>query len=165
MQISTMLMTFLKAWHMSNNSMLQYSTIEFASPEYDLAIKLRDKILRKPLNISFNAEDLAEEWDQIHIGGFDELGKLLSVLVLKPVDEATIKMRQVAVDDNQQGKGYGKSMVEYSEAWAKHNGYSKMELHARDNAIPFYLSLDYKKLGKEFKEVGIPHFKMSKKLK
>jgi predicted GNAT family N-acyltransferase len=39
-----------------------------------------------------------------------------------------------------------------------------MVLHARETAVPFYLKLGYEVVGGQFEEVGIPHFKMEKKL-
>jgi len=144
--------------------MLQFSTIDFATPEYDESITLRHAILREPLGITFHAEDLAEEWNQFHLAGYDEQEKLQAILVLKPVSEGILKMRQVAVKENNQGKGYGTSLVKYSEVWAKYKGYKKFELHARETAVPFYLNLGYKKVGKPFMEVSVPHYKMTKSL-
>ena len=71
-------------------------------------------------------------------------------------------MRQVAVAQNCQGKGVGKAMVKVSEEYILELGGKKVELNARDTAIRFYQSQDYKKVGKEFTEVGIKHFKMEK---
>jgi predicted GNAT family N-acyltransferase len=39
-----------------------------------------------------------------------------------------------------------------------------IELHARANAVNFYAKYAYRIVGDEFEEVGIPHFKMIKRL-
>ncbi len=42
--------------------------------------------------------------------------------------------------------------------------FDKITLHARKNAVPFYLALGYKIIGEEFEEVGLPHFEMEKNI-
>jgi len=137
--------------------------IEFATPRFDELIKLRDKILRKPLNMEFYAKDIAEEYDSYHLAYYDG-PTLKGCLVLKPLSDASIKMRQVAVDEAFQGQGIGKALVAASERFCKMQGFQKIELNARKTAVPFYLTQDYEKVGKEFVEVSVPHFKMQKVL-
>lgn len=137
--------------------------VEFATPLYHESIRLRDAILVKPLNLEFTTEMLSEEWNQWHLVAMDQ-NKLVGVLVLKPIDEDTLKMRQVAVMSELQGKGIGSLLVAESEKFARSKGFKVMELNARDVSIPFYESLSYEKVGEEFTEVNIPHFKMLKKL-
>ncbi len=141
---------------------ISYFLVDFASPLYDVSIQLRTKVLREPLGLSFTTEDLSKEWNQKHLVGVNENGDLVAVLVLKQVDNKVVKMRQVAVDPSLQGKGIGKMLVEHSEGLARQMGFEKMELSAREVAVDFYLKLGYKKVGKKFEEVGIPHFKMTK---
>jgi len=43
-------------------------------------------------------------------------------------------------------------------------GFARIELNARQVALAFYLSQDYDQIGESFLEIGIPHFKMIKKL-
>jgi predicted GNAT family N-acyltransferase len=73
-------------------------------------------------------------------------------------------MRQVAVDFEYQNLGVGKKMVQFAEAFALQKGFESMVLHARETAVPFYLSAGYTILGEPFTEVGIPHKKMIKTL-
>lgn len=138
--------------------------IEFGTPLYDASVQLRDLILRRPLNLEFTAEQLASEYDSFHFAYMDEEYRMLGCLVMKPFDTETVRMRQVAVDENYQKKGIGTSMVFFVEKWARDRGFKKIILHARDNAIPFYSRLDYEIKGKAFKEVGIEHYKMEKVL-
>lgn len=139
--------------------------IEFGTPEYDESVALRDTILRKPLNMTFEPDALAEEWSDIHLGYYDNNFGLIGCLILSSVDEKTMKMRQVAVASRAQGLGIGKQLVLASEEKSKELGYHKMVCHARETAIPFYEKLGYKTVGKPFTEVNIPHAKMQKSLK
>ena len=139
--------------------------IEFGSPEYDESVSLRYDVLRKPLGFDFTEEQLASEYDTFHLGCCDESGKLVGILLLTPKSEDVIKMRQVAVNADLQNKGIGKLLVDFAEQFSIHKGYTKMELNARDVAKPFYLKQDYTIEGEMFKEVGIPHYYMWKKLK
>jgi predicted GNAT family N-acyltransferase len=139
--------------------------VEFATPEYDQTVQLRDKILRKPLGLHFSEEQLAEEYADFHLAAFTHDWILRGCLVLTSKDEKTIKMRQVAVDEAVQKTGVGRQLVEASEILAQQKGFDTMELNARETAVPFYLKLNYAIQGEKFEEVGIPHFKMVKKLR
>ena len=144
--------------------MYQILPIEFATPAYDESVRLRDKILRQPLGLQFTPQELAKEYEHIHLACYDTASQLLGCLVLVPLDKQRIKMRQVAVDEPFQKAGIGSKLVAASEVWAKQAGYQQMELHARDTAIPFYLKHQYETTGKPFVEVNISHYKMCKQL-
>jgi len=138
--------------------------VPFASPPFDELLALRDQVLRQPLGLQFHLKDIAEEWDSIHLASYSDSGQLLGGLVLKPLDEETIKMRQVAVLPMAQKKGVGSFLVREAEKLAYTLGFRQMHLHARQEAVSFYKKLGYNKQGKPFTEVGIRHYAMSKKL-
>ena len=138
--------------------------IEFATPEYDQTVQLRDKILRKPLGLAFSEEQLTEEFSDVHLAAFTSDWILRGCLVLTPKEDKTLKMRQVAVDEAVQKMGVGRQLVTASEAFARRNGFNTMELNARDTAVPFYEKLAYTVVGEPFEEVGIVHFKMIKNM-
>jgi len=137
--------------------------IYFGTAEYNKSVRLRDKILRKPLGLIFTEDDLAQDKNHFHIAVYDA-NKLVAVLILQPLNNKDLKMRQVAVDDNYQRKGVGSLLVEFSEKFAIEKGFSALELNARDISIPFYEKLNYNIVGEEFYEVGIAHKKMIKNL-
>jgi len=143
---------------------IEIKEIKFDSPEYRDEVELRDKILRKPLGLSFTEEQLKAEIEEYHLGAYLS-GKLIGCLLFKPLDNKTVKMRQVAVDETIQGKGVGKKLVEFSEKFAFEKGYLEIILNARDTAVPFYLKSGYEVVGEMFIEVTIPHYKMRKLLK
>ncbi len=137
--------------------------VAVGSPEYELELDLRRRVLRWPLGLDFSEEQLAEEVHDIHLAVF-EGEAMAATLVLTPQGCSAIKMRQVAVESALQGQGVGRLLVEFSEVVAQERGFEIMTLHARDTAVPFYLRLGYSLEGEEFEEVGIPHRSMSKKL-
>ncbi len=145
---------------MSENKLV-LSPLKFGSEAYRRSIALRDKILRKPLGLHYSDDFLQAEKDQSHLGLFLD-GKLIGILLFKHEDEQTLKMRQVAIDEDFQGLGYGKKLVKYAEDFARQKGYRRISLHARLTAVPFYNRLGYKIASAEFVEVGLPHYKMEK---
>lgn len=128
-----------------------------------MELRLRNEMLRIPIGMNLFDEDLSNDKDDYHIGAFDS-SKLIGCLLLSKVDEKTIKMRQVAVDGNYRKMGIGTKMVDFSEKFAKKEGFSEMTLHARREARGFYTKLGYETIGEEFEEVGIPHFEIQKPL-
>lgn len=144
--------------------MLNLQFIDFATPAFDEALALRNDILRKPLNMVFETADIEKEWDSYHLVCYNTQNDMVGCLTLKPLEEGTIKMRQVAVKDAFQKTGIGTELVNESERFSIECGFNKIVLHARKEAVPFYRKLGYKTQGKQFKEVGIPHSKMYKSL-
>jgi predicted GNAT family N-acyltransferase len=137
--------------------------IDYGTKEYDQMLKLRYEILRKPLKLTFHKEDLEKEKDDILIGAFEE-DKMLGCCLLTKVDKECVRLRQMAVQNNLQGKGIGASLMNFAENVARDAGYKKIQMHARKTAIGFYEKLGYSVTGDEFTEVSIPHFMMEKKL-
>lgn len=126
-------------------------------------VDLRFDILRKPLGLSFTPDELEREKDDILIGAFDD-ERILACCLLTKMDDNTIKLRQMAVHNSQQGKGIGATMMNFAENVARDRGFKVMAMHARKTATGFYEKLGYKVFGDEFQEVTIPHFVMQKKL-
>jgi len=138
--------------------------IDYGTAEYDQMVNLRYEILRKPLRLSFDKEELEKEKDDILIAAFEE-DKILGCCLLKKIDNNTVRLRQMAVANNLQGKGIGASMMYFAENVARDAGFKKIRMHARKTAIGFYEKLGYTVIGNEFLEVSIPHFLMEKKLR
>jgi predicted GNAT family N-acyltransferase len=125
---------------------------------------LRQLILREPLGLNLFEEDLAAEENEIKIGAFIT-DKLVGCLMLKIVNNKTLKLRQMAVNTTFQGKQIGKQLVLFAEHWGQEQGYNCIELHARESAIKFYEKLNYQTSSEVFTEVGINHVCMYKLMK
>ena len=137
--------------------------IEHGSGAYEEAIALRHQVLREPLGLSYDPTELAGEKDSFHLV-LREGAELVVCLVLKPLDERCIKMRQLAVRESSQGKGFGRELVNYAESFLRGRGFAEIVLHARETARGFYQKLGYEAEGNSFVEVGLPHIAMQKKL-
>lgn len=144
--------------------MIQIFQIEFGTPEYDEAVRLRYEVLRKPLGLEFTPEQLAGEYAEYHLVACSDNGSIVAYLNLTPVDANKVKMRQVAVSPALQRQGVGAALVKASETLASRLGFNQIVLHARESAVQFYLRNDYSIVGDRFDEVTIPHFKMVKNL-
>jgi len=137
--------------------------IDHGTKEYQQMVNLRNEILRKPLGLCFNEEELEKEKDDILMGAFED-DRLLGCCLLTPMDGATVRLRQMAVPNNMQGKGIGRALMIFAENIARDLGYKKLCMHARKTATGFYQKLGYNIIGDEFLEVTIPHFTMEKAL-
>lgn len=137
--------------------------IDHGTYEYSQMLHLRQEILRRPLQLDIYNENLESEKEDILIAAFDE-EVMLGCCLLKKVDPHTVQLRQMAVQNNLQGKGIGAALMNYAENIASDNGYKKLMMHARKTAAGFYEKLGYHITGNEFLEIGIPHYIMEKKL-
>ena len=137
--------------------------VEHGSGEYEETVALRDEVLRKPLGLSYDPAELAGEKDSFHFA-LREGAELVACLVLKPLNERCIKMRQLAVRESSQGKGFGRELVNNAHSFARERGYAEIVLHARETARDFYEKLGYEAEADSFIEVGLPHLAMRKKL-
>ncbi len=135
--------------------------IDHGTKEYQQMINLRYELLRKPLGLKLDPAELEREKDDVLMGAFED-EKLLGCCLLTRIDKQTIRLRQMAVSNNLQGKGIGRALMIFSENIARDLGYKKLIMHARKTALGFYEKLGYSVSGPEFVEVTIPHLVMEK---
>jgi predicted N-acetyltransferase YhbS len=137
--------------------------IDYGSPEYEKMLKLRYDLLRKPLGLSFDPLELEKEKDDVLMGAFED-DRMLGCCLLTRVDAKTLRLRQMAVPNNLQGKGIGRALMVFAENIARDMGYETLMMHARVTAIGFYEKQGYIKKDGQFIEITIPHVIMEKKL-
>jgi len=120
---------------------------------------IRDEVFVKEQNVP---ESL--EWD-----GLDSKAK--HILVKKGnLFVGTARMfsdghiGRVAVIKKYRGRGIGKSMINKLIEMAKNEGLGKVCLSSQCNAVTFYRKLGFTEFGEIFKDAGIDHIKMEKKL-
>ena len=138
--------------------------IDYGSPEYEKMLRLRYDLLRKPLGLSFDPGELEKEKEDVLMGAFED-DRLLGCCLLTRIDDKTIRLRQMAVPNNLQGKGIGRALMIFAENIARDMGYYTLMMHARITATGFYEKLGYVKNDGQFIEVTIPHVVMEKKLR
>jgi N-acetylglutamate synthase-like GNAT family acetyltransferase len=135
--------------------------INSESSAYRKALELRDEVLRKPLGLKIENDDLSDEVNQVHFVALID-SAVVGVVVLK-IEGTTGKLRQMAVKSEIQGKQIGRKLVNDLESHAKSVSIHEIKLHARHYAAGFYEKLGYAKTKKpSFEEVGIEHFEMVK---
>ncbi|MBN8855778.1 MAG: GNAT family N-acetyltransferase [Sphingobacteriales bacterium 50-39] len=137
--------------------------IDHGTKEYQQMVNLRMDILRKPLGLSFDPAELEKEKEDVLMGAFED-DRLLGCCLLTRQDQHTMRLRQMAVPNNMQGKGIGRALMIFAENIARDLGYKKLCMHARKTALGFYEKLGYTTNGEEFTEVTIPHYIMEKAL-
>ena len=153
----------LKQFKKTTFLIMALKIIDHGTPEYAQMVKLRDDILRKPLGLSFSPEELEKEKDNILIAAFDD-DQLLGCCMLVEEEPEVIRLRQMAVLNDLQGKGIGRALMNFAENLARDRGYKRVKMHARLNALGFYEKVGYKVKGDEFMEITIPHYVMEKDL-
>ncbi len=131
-------------------------------PLFEQAWRLRCEVLLDPFGIE-HARAQEDDARALHFGVFSE-ERCLASLMLVPLDEDTVRMRQVAVATELQGQGCGRFLVTQAEQAARQEGYSKIVAHVRETAADFYRSLGYEQVGGRFEQVGLPHFAVEKLL-
>jgi predicted GNAT family N-acyltransferase len=137
--------------------------IDYGTEEYRQMLKLRDEVLRKPLGLHFSEDELEKEKTNMHMAAYED-ERMLGCCMLVEEDPETVRLRQMAVVNDVQGKGIGRALMQFAENLARDRGYKKITMHARKNAMGFYEKMVYRKRGEEFEEITIPHYVMEKEL-
>lgn len=79
--------------------------------------------------------------------------------------DRAVRIRFVATDPSLRGRGYGRQLMDGLEEIVTKSGRSQVILHAREEAVPFYLKLGYQIEHPLPPAVAnIPHFLMRKSL-
>ena len=139
--------------------------IRYGSVMYDEMVQLRHELLRAPIGLTFAKKDLEKDKKDYLLGAYLAVNNnIVGCCILTPFTSDTVQLRQMAISENYQRTGIGSKLIMYAEEMAKHKGYNYIYLHSRKVAIDFYLRHGYKTKRKEFIEVGIPHYEMTKKL-
>jgi len=151
---------------------LNFQKVGWGSAAYALTVALRYDMLREPLGLHFNLNDLDYEQDSVHWAGFSEEGEVLACLVLRPASTTSVlpegysmeeayQMRQVAVKPSYQGLGLGRALVLHSQHWLRDQLNARLVfLHARPQAVGFYQRLGYQAYHEPVMEVGLLHSRM-----
>lgn len=137
--------------------------IDHGTPEYQLMVKLRDDILRRPIGIHFSTEELEKEKENLLIGAFEDESILGCCMLVKESNDK-VRLRQMAVLNDLQGKGIGRAMILFAENIARDQGYKVLNMHARKPVVGFFEKMGYKVVSDEFLEISIPHYEMEKAL-
>lgn len=145
----------------SNLPRMRLRIIEHDSADYDASIELRERLLRRPLGLRFDAGELRREGDCIHLGAWQQ-NSLTGCVMLVPETPVRIQIRQLCMDRGFRGHGNGSALLAFAEQQARRRGYQEFFLHARANAAGFYRKAGYRARGEVFYQLGIAHMRMTK---
>lgn len=139
--------------------------VAFGSRRYKQTVLLRDKVMRKPLGLSINNDDLSSEEHATVLAVFDE-DIILGMGVLVFNDNATAKVCFLCVDSDSQKGGIGRSLLEDIEKRSLQHGVKRICLESRVTAKDFYKKLGYHEYGDTYlmKEAPVAHIWMQKEL-
>ena len=145
---------------------MNFRRLETHGKDLKQEYRLRNEILRIPLNLVFHLTDeqIEAETRDFHYGMFNDDGEMEACVIATPFAPGKYQIRQMAVIERRQGTGMGRDLLSKTEQQLKLHGATELMLHARDVAIGFYEKLGYERVGDMFIEVGIPHLEMRKKL-
>ena len=130
---------------------------------YEQMQALRWRVLLEPIGVPKSYMNPEREKNDLLIAAFEK-ENLVGCCILSHIDNETVQLRQMAVDNTKQHNGVGRAIVSFAERLALEKGYSVLMMHARDQVIPFYEKCGYHIADEGFTEVGIPHHRMEKSL-
>lgn len=77
--------------------------------------------------------------------------KMVGVLVLNQIDSTSIEIKNIAIHKSEQGKGFGKALLKYSEKVSQEQGCKKLIIGTGNSSI-YQLAL-YQKVGFEISRI------------
>lgn len=142
----------------------QFCLIPFDSPTYGQALLLRQAVLRAPLGLALQPEELEREADCFHYGLWHETQTLLGYGMAAPQTGGGVRIRQFVIRPEHQGRGLGALLLRRMENHLNAQGYRQCALRARLQSAGFYLKQGYVATSAVFWEVTLPHVEMKKRL-
>ncbi|MEW6773256.1 MAG: GNAT family N-acetyltransferase [Bacteroidota bacterium] len=132
--------------------------------ELEKIFQLRYEVLRKPWNQPF--ESSFDEKDELSLNAYiEEKNICVACGRLDIIDYTTGQIRYMAVHPEYRNQQLGKRILEYLEKQAIDKGIQTIILHARENALSFYLQNKYKLVKKSYLLFDvIQHYLMEKNL-
>jgi predicted GNAT family N-acyltransferase len=130
---------------------------------YRQALALREAILRRPLGLTISADELADDETRQHFCALWQ-GRVVGSVSLKPLGEALLQLKQMAVAQDRQRRSIGRQLLVHAEGWGRSSGFQLMTLNARIGIEGFYAAHGYVVAGNPFEENTIPHIRMTKPL-
>ncbi|MCX7729263.1 MAG: GNAT family N-acetyltransferase [Bacteroidia bacterium] len=140
--------------------------IKIASSKQDLEkiFQLRYEVLRKPWGQTL--ESAKDELDGISLNAFiEENNMCIACGRLDFIDKETGQIRYMAVHPDYRNNQLGKKIFLFLEERAREKGLKKIFLHARENALSFYLSNGCQLVGHSYVLFNaIQHYLMEKEI-
>lgn len=140
---------------------LEFNIINYNSPEYQKALRLREDVMRKPLGLLLSEEDVKDDGKRIHIGGYYN-DELICGCSLRIIHHKIAHIYSVFVKQELQNKGFGQRLMAYAENYAKSQGAKRLFVEGRKAAKNFYQKCGFSSCGLEYIDMNIVHQDMRK---
>lgn len=88
---------------------------------YHQALALRETILRRPLGLTISLEELADDETRQHFCAL-WFGRVVGSVSLKPLGEALLQLKQMAVAADRQRSGVGRQLLVHADLWLPPHG-------------------------------------------
>ena len=131
---------------------------------YDQAVHLREEVLREPLGLVVSPEERLDDAVRQHFVAVAS-GAVVGTVSLRPFDEVTVHLKQMAVSEERRDARIGTKLLTYAEDWATEGGFRLMIIDARVGIEGFYAKFGYAQEGSPFEYQTIPHVRMIKRLR
>ncbi len=111
-----------------------YFLLNTSPQDFEAYYALRYKILRQPWGQPPGSERDTDDNSSCHALIKNEMQEAIAVCRLQLNNVHTAQLRYMAVREDMQGKGLGRSLLTYMEEIACEKGITQVVLHARENA-------------------------------
>ncbi|MGO5473267.1 GNAT family N-acetyltransferase [Streptococcus hyointestinalis] len=135
------------------------------SDTYLDALRIRQAVFVREQKIPHTVEIDSKEAYCLHFIYYDDDNQALATCRLFPnKDKTEVTLQRMATLSDYRQHGIGRQLLQYVIDFSKKQGFEAMSLHAQLPAVSFYESLGFTTVGEAFKEAGIEHIHMKKKL-
>lgn len=104
---------------------------------------IRESVIFSELDIDYDSNHPTMTDPHHHHFVFFKDTEIIGVLQIELPDDTTAILRSIAIDTDQQNKGYGTKLYQLAEQWLVHQGKIKIKTHANPKAVSFYERLGY----------------------
>jgi predicted GNAT family N-acyltransferase len=140
--------------------------VRFASTTQDreAAFELRRSVFEVEQNVPRPLDRDAHDLNAVHVVALDPAGRCLGTGRFVRLDSRTCQIGRMAVAAAHRKQGVGAMVLEALERMARLRGLSEIVVHAQLPAESFFRNRGYATEGPPFKEEGVPHLLMRKRL-
>ena len=140
--------------------------VRFASTarDRDLAFELRRAVFETEQNVPRPLDRDAHDANADHVVAFDPSGRCVGTGRVVRLDSRTCQIGRMATAAEARRHGVGAKVLEALERMAALRGVAEIVLHAQLPAEAFYRNRGYVAEGAPFKDQGVPHQLMRKRL-
>ncbi|ABS25538.1 GNAT family N-acetyltransferase [Anaeromyxobacter sp. Fw109-5] len=140
--------------------------VRFAStPEdRDAAFALRRAVFEEEQNIPRPLDRDPHDSSADHVVAFDDGGRCVGTGRIVRLDSRTCQVGRQATAPSYRKQGVGAAVLECLERMARLRGIAELTVHAQLPAEPFYRGHGFVREGEVFRDQGVPHVLMRKRL-